>query len=1794
MATPNIVPRGDSEGGLGTTSKYWAAAYIDAINTTIIQSPLEDGDLILKADNGSGAMTAYITLDGGVGTIDIAKNMFFGDSVKAVYGGANNAWELEIFANSSDDAFIVKTATSAGDLTIQNSSTDGDVIFNSDDGNAGEATYFRLDGGAAEYSGGSTDALYTIWPDKSRAAFGTGADFQFGHNGADSVITNATGDIYLINNAADKDIIFATDNMQGGTDEYLVLDGSEFVSRFETPTEIKGFTFGRSGCVVTQNDATVTHTADTKITVGMHITGDGIASGAFVASLNGSSNESFEMSQNGGGNGANTVTLTFSNPGKLTLSTANTDIRDGDIIGRIDFQAPNEATTGDAILVGATIHAEAEAGFTASVNSTGLVFSTGTTSLPIERMRIDQDGLVGIGTSAPDAKLSVTSAGTVSEDILYLKGAIDNTDEYLGLAFETNGGGNGPHGAIRVYNGPSSGDSHMSFLTTTDGGTLTKGLTIDNASNASFAGNVTLSSASSPSLAVTDTTNTVTAKIYSQDANSHIGTTTNHPLIIDTNNTPAITIDTSQNAAFAAGLITAGSVGVGGAGGTKLQVSSSEPYVTLKNQTVENTDHGCESKIIFEDHGDNALGQIEVSHEGTADDEKGQMLFSTNNDSGLQTALTIGSDKRATFAGGVTVQAGSSFTSVTLSSVLQLQHSLNVLNKAQSAYVVLADRDTSGSEVVYNLANVGTLNGIPFYSEGTSMYTHNVSATDGSSAAINNTAYGFNALDAITEGDQNTAIGKDAGTAINTGKGNTLMGAFAGNALSSGDYNVAIGRSALAAEDANGYNVAIGTFTLMSQDAGDDAQNVAVGYNVGAKITTGVRNSLVGATAGDGITLGSDNVALGYQALSAANAGNKSTAIGSKALAVQTPQFTDATCDTNHTSNTTTVGCDANSSIKVGMRVVGTGIDTGETVTITAVNASSVTSFTISHAAVSTNTNTTLTFTGGVDSNNTAVGYNASNDVTTGINNTVVGSSAGDALTSGSFNVAIGMSALSTEDANGKNVAVGYGSLETQNSGADAFNVAVGFNSGNAVTLGLHNTIVGGNALRTNQEGDHNTAIGYLALEDFNADTDGHGFNTAVGSASQLNATIGTHNTSLGAFSMGDGITTGDNNVAVGYNAGLVLTSGVDNTIIGTNAGDALTTGSNNIAVGLNALSAEDAHSNNIAIGTNALRVQDAGVNAYNVAIGHNTGISVSTGIENTLVGGQAGDAMNTDSRALGIGYDALTAQVTSFTLASAVYNNDPTIAIASNSTVKTGQRVSGVGIPNDSFVGVVTSSTSFELADINGAARDTINGSQGSGDSTARSLTFTGGVQANTAIGYATGQTLTTSINSTLIGYRAGESITLADHNTAIGAFAGQEISTGASNTLIGSTAGDALTTGANNIALGVSALGSTTTAANNVAIGVSALNANVLGASSIAIGLQSLAQQLPSGSNVIHNVCVGEKTGFAVTTGVQNTLIGGLAGDAIDTGDNNIIIGYNAAASAAGADNETVIGTASTASALIHGDTVTFSSANANDSLVVIQNTVDDASSARLRFVKTRGADGVDGDDVGIIEFSSFDDGTPSTQLYGQILTEIVDATSGEEGGRMVLNVATHDGSVNRGLLMQGGGFASEVDVIIGNGPSSIAEIAGCILIAGTALNIIPDLTPTFSAITDCAITLAKGTEYLVNDASGGAMVLPAATAGARITINIGTLVTSNTITITAASGDLLKGFAFLEATDAANNKTMFVPDGSDDLIITLNGSTKGGLVGDKIELVGISATEWRVRATLSHTGSAATPFS
>jgi len=134
------------------------------------------------------------------------------------------------------------------------------------------------------------------------------------------------------------------------------------------------------------------------------------------------------------------------------------------------------------------------------------------------------------------------------------------------------------------------------------------------------------------------------------------------------------------------------------------------------------------------------------------------------------------------------------------------------------------------------------------------------------------------------------------------------------------------------------------------------------------------------------------------------------------------------------------------------------------------------------------------------------------------------------------------------------------------------------------------------------------------------------------------------------------------------------------------------------------------------------------------------------------------------------------------------------------------------------------------------------------------------------------------------------------------------------------------------------------------------------------------------------------------------------------------------------------------------VTGDTVTFTSANADDPAVIIQNTTSDAEAARLQFIKNRGADGVDNDNVGEIEFWSYDDGTPTLQQYGRITTKIHDATSDEESGQFNVNVASHDGGLNTGLKLTGGSVDAEVDVEIGRGAASVTDIQGTLSMGGT----------------------------------------------------------------------------------------------------------------------------------------------
>ena len=76
------------------------------------------------------------------------------------------------------------------------------------------------------------------------------------------------------------------------------------------------------------------------------------------------------------------------NPVLLTLQTGETDLAADDVIGKIAFQAPDEGTGTDAILVSAAIQAKAEGDHSASSNATSLEFMTGASEAATAKVRI--------------------------------------------------------------------------------------------------------------------------------------------------------------------------------------------------------------------------------------------------------------------------------------------------------------------------------------------------------------------------------------------------------------------------------------------------------------------------------------------------------------------------------------------------------------------------------------------------------------------------------------------------------------------------------------------------------------------------------------------------------------------------------------------------------------------------------------------------------------------------------------------------------------------------------------------------------------------------------------------------------------------------------------------------------------------------------------------------------------------------------------------------------------------------------------------------------------------------------------------------------------------------------------------------------------------------------------------------------------------------------------------------------------------------------------------------------------
>ena len=133
---------------------------------------------------------------------------------------------------------------------------------------------------------------------------------------------------------------------------------------------------------------------------------------------------------------------TAAGPGLLKLTTGELTVVDGDKLGKIDFQAPLESDGTDAILVAASIYAEADDTFSASVNNTDLVFALGKSEAASEKFRFTADNEIGIAGANYGTDGQVLTSGGAGAAVAWEDAGGSGATDIDGLSDAKSGGTN--------------------------------------------------------------------------------------------------------------------------------------------------------------------------------------------------------------------------------------------------------------------------------------------------------------------------------------------------------------------------------------------------------------------------------------------------------------------------------------------------------------------------------------------------------------------------------------------------------------------------------------------------------------------------------------------------------------------------------------------------------------------------------------------------------------------------------------------------------------------------------------------------------------------------------------------------------------------------------------------------------------------------------------------------------------------------------------------------------------------------------------------------------------------------------------------------------------------------------------------------------------------------------------------------------------------------------------------------------------------------------------------------------
>jgi hypothetical protein len=259
----------------------------------------------------------------------------------------------------------------------------------------------------------------------------------------------------------------------------------------------------------------------------------------------------------------------------------------------------------------------------------------------------------------------------------------------------------------------------------------------------------------------------------------------------------------------------------------------------------------------------------------------------------------------------------------------------------------------------------------------------------GRNAGQSNTTAGFNSFFGTnagllnTTGARNTFTGAEAGQNNLTGSDNSFFGTSAGKANATGSFNSFFGRSAGQANTTGGQNAFFGRDAGFNTTEGNN--NTFVGTSSGFTNSTGVDNSFFGFLAGRFTTTGSANTFVGTNTGANNTTGSNNTYLGFNAQGA--PDITNATALGANAqvtaSNTMVLGTNA-----VTVQVPGS-LNVAGTFSANALNSGTV---------YKIGGNRVFHLTG---TENTFVGFESGNSITTGSLNAFFGTFAGKGTTTG-------------------------------------------------------------------------------------------------------------------------------------------------------------------------------------------------------------------------------------------------------------------------------------------------------------------------------------------------------------------------------------------------------------------------------------------------------------------------------------------------------------------------------------------------------------------------------------------------------------------------------------------------------------------------------------------------------------------------------------------------------------------------------------------------------------------------